>query len=419
MIKKITLPFIGLFLLWSMPSVSQDLKFVRKILDTLCSPYMAGRGYVNRGDLHAATYIADQFHQIGLESMGSGFFQNYNFPINSFPGNVLIQVDTTILKPAVDFVVAASSEKIIGQYDLVWMTDTSLTVEMIAEKIKGMDLKKKFLVLEKAPELMRNAVLKNVLGVILLRDNNLIWSVSSGGKTREMVAIEMMRDKLPVGTKKISLNIENRFFKKYRTQNVIGFIKGKEIPDTFLVYTAHYDHLGMMGKNALFPGANDNASGTAMLLDLARYYSQPGNQPKYSIAFMAFSGEEAGLHGSKYYVKHPLFSLKKIKFLTNLDMVGTGSDGIGIVNANFYGKEMDLLESINKEGQHMKEIKRRGESAHSDHHPFYQKGVKAVFIYTFGDNYKDYHNINDRASRLPLTGYENFFRLITRFYTQF
>ena len=89
-----------------------------------------------------------------------------------------------------------------------------------------------------------------------------------------------------------------------------------------------------MGKNTFFPGANDNASGVAMLLQLANYYSKPENQPDYSICFIAFTGEELGLLGSKYYVQNPLFPLNQIKLLINMDMVGTGDEGITIVNTS-------------------------------------------------------------------------------------
>src|SRR5690606_24991792 len=115
---------------------------------------------------------------------------------------------------------------------------------------------------------------------------------------------------------------ENRTIKKisfkaavhlnnYQTQNVIGFLPGKSKRDSFVVFSAHYDHLGRVGE-AYFPGANDNASGVSMLLELASYYAVPENKPEYSIVFMAFGAEEAGLIGSKFYVNHPLFPLKSI-----------------------------------------------------------------------------------------------------------
>ena len=79
------------------------------------------------------------------------------------------------------------------------------------------------------------------------------------------------------------------------------------------MFSAHYDHLGMMGTTAIMNGANDNASGTAMMLTLMEYYSK--NKPEYSLLFIAFGGEEAGLIGSKFYVENPTVPLKKIKSL--------------------------------------------------------------------------------------------------------
>src|SRR4030095_9120627 len=108
--------------------------------------------------------------------------------------------------------------------------------------------------------------------------------------------------------------------------NVLGMVPGTLYPDSFIVFTAHYDHLGRMGKKALFPGANDNASGSAMIIDLARYYAQPANRPKCSLLFIAFAGEEAGLIGSRYYTENPILPLEQIKFLINLDLMGNGEE---------------------------------------------------------------------------------------------
>ena len=84
------------------------------------------------------------------------------------------------------------------------------------------------------------------------------------------------------------------------------------------MFTAHYDMIGSFGEGNYFPGASDNGSGTAMVLDLARHFSS-GRKPFYSVAFMLFSGEEAGLLGSTHYVDHPLFPLERIKLVINLD----------------------------------------------------------------------------------------------------
>ncbi|MCX6294627.1 MAG: M20/M25/M40 family metallo-hydrolase, partial [Bacteroidetes bacterium] len=182
----------------------------------------------------------------------------------------------------------------------------------------------------------------------------------------------------------------------------------------FIVYTAHYDHLGQMGEEIFFPGANDNASGSAMLLNLARYYSMTEHKPKCSIAFIAFCGEEAGLLGSKYYTEHPVFPLKNIKFVLNMDIMGTGEDGITVVNGSVFKNEFDKLKEINTQNNFIKDVKIRGKAANSDHYCFSEKGVKAFFIYSMG-GIKAYHDIYDRAETLPLNEFENLFKLITAF----
>jgi Zn-dependent M28 family amino/carboxypeptidase len=118
-------------------------------------------------------------------------------------------------------------------------------------------------------------------------------------------------------------------------------IKGEV--DTFIVLTAHLDHLGTMGKNVFFPGAHDNASGCAMVLNLAKYYSMRKCKPHYGLVFMFFSGEELGLLGSRFYTEHPLFPLSKIKFLINLDLMGSGDEGVQIVNSTIYKKQYNII----------------------------------------------------------------------------
>src|SRR5690606_9977732 len=145
---------------------------------------------------------------------------------------------------------------------------------------------------------------------------------------------------------KTRISIKNKFEPEFKAANLVGAVKGSEKPDSFIVFTAHYDHVGGIGNQIYFPGANDNASGTAMLLSLAKYYSKPENRPKYSILFIAFAGEEAGLLGSLHYVlKKPVKPLNHIKFLINLDMVGTGDEGIAVVNGLKQTQEFELLKS--------------------------------------------------------------------------
>ena len=182
------------------------------------------------------------------------------------------------------------------------------------------------------------------------------------------------------------------------------------------MFSAHYDHLGMMGETATFNGANDNASGVAMMLTLMKYFSE--NNPEYSVLFIAFGGEEAGLVGSKYYVQNPIIPLKKMKFLYNVDMMGTGSEGIQVVNSTEHPKEFERLKKINEKYNLVKEIKPRGKAANSDHYWFEEAGVPTFFSYTLG-GVTYYHDIQDRPETLPLTEFDDLHTLIVKFVNSF
>jgi Zn-dependent M28 family amino/carboxypeptidase len=184
----------------------------------------------------------------------------------------------------------------------------------------------------------------------------------------------------------------------YRTENVIAKVEGKR-SDSCFVFTAHYDHLGRMGSDAYFPGANDNASGTTMILSLAKHYAQ--NKPKFDTYFIAFTGEEAGLVGSKYFVENPTFDIQKIKFLLNLDIMGSGDLGITAVNGTIHKEDFNRLVKINDAKNYLKVVKPRGKTQNSDHYFFQEKGIKTFFIYTMGTN-KAYHDIFDVAEGLDL-----------------
>jgi Zn-dependent M28 family amino/carboxypeptidase len=193
---------------------------------------------------------------------------------------------------------------------------------------------------------------------------------------------------------------------------VIGYIKGSQYPDSFIVFSAHYDHLGMMGKWALFPGANDNASGVAMMLDIMHHYAK--SKPKYSIAFMAFSGEEVGLFGSYYYTQHPLFDLRQISMLINLDLMGTGDKGMTVVNATLFPKEFQDIQVINLTKDYLPTVNPRGKAQNSDHYFFSENGVKAFYFYLMGE-YHYYHDVYDLPEVLTLSKYNEAFKLIVDF----
>jgi aminopeptidase YwaD len=169
----------------------------------------------------------------------------------------------------------------------------------------------------------------------------------------------------------------------------------------------------------MFPGASDNATGTAMMLELARYYA--ANPAKYSMVFIAFAGEEAGLVGSKYFTEHPLVPLEQIRFLLNLDIMGDATDGISIVNGKTHEAAYKTLAELNATGENgfsFKEVRQGGAAANSDHYHFTEKGVPAFFIFTMGGK-GYYHDIWDKAENVTLKNVPALGSLIKRFIATF
>jgi aminopeptidase YwaD len=402
-----------LALVFTFQSVSaQDKEYAVDVIKKLASPEFHGRGYIKKGDHKAARFIAKEFKKDKLKYFGDSYFQYFNMPMNTLPGKIELGIDDVKLNPGTEFLVASSSPAMHGTFGLVWFDGDTAA-------FKKMDLHDKFVVVKGGN--IRDLCLENPFhskGIIIPigPDDNLWWHVSNGFKVNDFMTVIVRSEKLNESSQTITMKVKNRFIPDYRTQNVIAWVKGSVVPDSFLVVTAHYDHLGQMGSKTYFPGANDNASGTAMVMDLARHYSLPENRPAYSMVFMAFAGEEAGLLGSSYDAEHPLFPLGKVAFLVNLDMVGTGDQGITVVNATAFQHDFDKLVEFNDEYKLLPEVAPRGESCNSDHCPFYMKGVPSFFIYTRSKIYNEYHSVKDRAEDLPMTGYDGLFRLLEKFF---
>jgi aminopeptidase YwaD len=410
---------------FSTHSFAQDIDYARRIIDTLTSPSMEGRGYVNDGDHKAAKFIRREFQKDGLFSFGINYSQKFDIAINTLPGNVNISIDKHSLKPGEDYLVASNTPALQGEFSVVMLDGRTLKSMARYKRFCRTDFSQKIIVVDKngitdkrqlalADSLRKYNFLK-AKALIFITDSKLTWSISAANRQISFAVVDIKRAAWPGKSASVTFDIDAQFLKAYTTQNVIGYIRGNVKPDSFLVFTAHYDHLGRMGNMTYFPGANDNASGTAMLLDLARDYSKPENQPRYSMVFIACSGEEAGLLGSKYLADHPVFPLSSVRFLMNLDMVGTGSEGVTMVNSTIFPRAYDLMTKINADNEYILTVKKRGESCNSDHCPFYEKKVPAVFIYSLGKEYTEYHNIYDKADHLPLSEYKDIFRLVRDF----
>ncbi|HKC67430.1 MAG TPA: M28 family peptidase [Bacteroidia bacterium] len=375
-----------LFLFLSCISIhAQDSLYARKVINTLCSKQFAGRGYIKNGLDVAAKYIVGELKKFKARPLFyTGYYQWFDFNVNTFPGKMNVSVNGKILKPGVDFIVSPESIGLKGKFNVE--KKDSVTYIGNYETPLVLSLKRK-----------------------------LTFSVSS--EIERYCAIELLNNNNFNSIKTVDINIENKLLNKYICKNICAFVNGKdEKNDTVIMLTAHYDHLGMMGSKTYFPGANDNASGVSMLLNLVKYYTQ--HPPKYKTVFVFFAGEEAGLLGSKYFTEHPEFELSKIKFLINLDLLGTGDEGITVVNATEFKPQFETLKKINTEKNYVALVKPRGKAHNSDHYWFTEKGVPSFFVYTLG-GIKAYHDVYDIPKTLPLTKYTNVFKLLVDFIATF
>lgn len=222
--------------------------------------------------------------------------------------------------------------------------------------------------------------------------------------------------------------VQRKYKRQILGENVLGYIEGTDPAkkDELIVITGHYDHLGQRG-DAIYNGADDNASGTSTVLEIAEAFAlarADGVGPKRSVLCMLVSGEEKGLLGSEYYVKNPLFPLENTVANINIDMVGRtdqkhadnpnyiyviGADRLSTalheinerVNNDYVGLELDY--TYNAESDPNRYYYR------SDHYNFAERGIPAVFY--FNGTHADYHRSTDTAEKIQFDKMANIGRL--------
>ncbi|HNQ27091.1 MAG TPA: M28 family metallopeptidase [Aquaticitalea sp.] len=199
------------------------------------------------------------------------------------------------------------------------------------------------------------------------------------------------------------------------TQNVVAYIKGSVYPDELLVISSHSDHLGIE-NDIMYPGADDNGSGTAALLEIAQAFKTAqsnGHGPKRSILFLHLTGEENGLYGSHYYTEHPIFPLDNTIANLNIDMIGrvdpkheTNPNYIYLIGADRISTELHYVSEVaNKQFTNLeldytynREDDPNRYYYRSDHYNFALKGIPVIFY--FNGEHKDYHKPTDTAEKL-------------------
>lgn len=205
-------------------------------------------------------------------------------------------------------------------------------------------------------------------------------------------------------------------------KNLIGYIKGRKYPDSFIGISAHYDHEGIK-KGKIYNGADDNASGIGGLLGIAKYFST--HPPQHSIVFMAFDAEESGLQGSYYFASHPTLNLKKLRALINMDMISRSPNHeIFASGTHHFPSLKPALDKVGQQNPHVimqfghdQRMKKRTDphdwTNSSDHAPFFKKGIP--YIYFGVEDHPDYHKPTDDFEKVELEFYLDVIDLIIDF----
>lgn len=397
----------------------------RLTAEKLCSPAFHGRGYVNGGDSIAASFIAAELEKMGCQFFKNTPFQPFQFKVNTFSNNMAVSVNGKALVPGKEFVVDPScpmfykdSLKVLRITTEDLFKPKSLKNKISRASMGGSKAGVSFAfhfslwkgdTLKKAQELAKS--LGSSMPIIELTDTKFTWSVSQEQSPFALLQVQSSALDASMDEWIFKVKIDAKVV-NHTARNVIAYVPAKKKSKKYFVFSAHYDHLGQMGQEAYFPGGNDNASGTALLLEMARYYVK--NPSNVNIVFMAFAGEEVGLLGSKYYTENPIFPLKDIQFLFNLDIMGSGEEGATVVNATLFPEQFEVLRSINEKQQYLPKVASRGAAANSDHYFFTQKGVPAFFMYTMGPN-KHYHDVNDTYAELSFNKFNGIYQLLIDF----
>ena len=355
---------------------AQDSAYARQIIKALSSKEMYGRGSSYHGDSIAAAYLAGEMKRFGILPLQVDYFQNYTYNCYSLEGDISLKINGIELEPYTQYRVYPTARQ---------ATPSKLNKASWKKQLKDGTW---------------------LIGVSQL-DTYSPWVVDK--ERQDPICIEILETALPKKVRKVVSDISIQYRANYLTRNVVGYVPG--VVDTMIVFTAHYDHCGTMGDAVYFPGAHDNASGTAAVMDIARIASQ--KQLYYTLVFMLFSGEESGLRGSKYAAENPLIDFNKVKLLCNIDTFCGGDEGLMVFNANSKETQpyFEQLKTLNEESHAALNLRPRDNSPNSDHF-WFTNYCPAIFILTMGHPYGGYHDPFDTCEACGLGHYNDYLKMI-------
>ncbi len=400
---------IGALVLLSFTTIySINEKEVKRIITTLSSDEMEGRSLGSEGIKKAANFISTEFESIGLATLEneSSYFQNFYVESKSIDiQEVMINGETL---PRSNYFFKLSSNSIS------WKGEGNPEVVFIHSSDNFQ---------QKAGNALKSST--DVLVIVAKSHQNMFGryqpyfarpSMGFGGKIEEGANIGFVL----MDTDKVeSLRIEAKTsIEKKQLTNVAGVIEGKR-KNEIVLYSAHYDHLGVKANavgDSIYNGANDDASGVTAVIELARYFKSKG-KPERTLVFAAFTAEEVGGYGSKYFSKQ--MNPDEIVAMFNIEMIGKESKE-GPNSAWMTGWDKSNLGEILQENLGKVDFKffedpypKQNLFYRSDNATLARLGVPAHSISTTQiDIDKDYHQLSDEVETLDITNITNTIKAI-------
>jgi len=375
----------------------------------------------------AAAYISSEFKKIGLQPRGS---QDYEQPFDITEGKqvnpatfltiggkaLLLNREYFLMVYSPNLTLEALPSLALQEPDMPWFYDIR---ELLEENAQNPHFDIAQALLAKSREFGK----KGATALFVYNTGAKADGLKFDGKDRSESAPipvvyltkETVRQYLSDESATLDIKLKTDLSDKKRTgSNVVGFIDNGA--PTTIILGAHYDHLGMgedgnsrevEKKNQVHNGADDNASGTAALIELARLL-KASRLKNNNYLFVAFSGEELGLYGSKYFTEHPAVDLGTVNYMINMDMVGRMDPASPVVTVGGYGTSPSWGSFYSVKGKNRlydEGMSFRYDSSGtgpSDHTSFYLKGIPVLFYFT--GLHSDYHKPSDDFDKINYTG---------------
>ena len=425
---------------------SIDLALAEQHLRYLAGPECAGRGTGQPGYMAAAAYVAAQFEEMGLEPVGDygSFYQAVPYTrITPDPAATYLVGPNLSVKLGQGMALS----RVAGNYELNGVEVVFLNISASAEKLPDeLNLRDKAVVVttEKASGATRTMLFRKRPRLVIMVVEKLtissasvrpgVTSASANARRAPSVSIDRsiaskLADALGVdprmvvlghadgvsvlsaeGSGEISLKVAAKTEQVW-VPNVVGYLPGSdpELSKQYIGVGAHLDHLGVR-NGVVYPGADDDASGTTAMLLVAKAVTSNPVKPKRGVMFMAFCGEEMGLVGSRYYTNNPIIPLDQMVCLLQMDMVGrneekTGDapednvDTIHLIGSKRISTELhEITLAANDHIGFKFEYDEESVYSRSDHANFARKGVPITFL--FSGFHPDYHRPSDTVDKI-------------------